>query len=128
MKLKYFLRSLLFLLLAVIITLAVAFYETKTSSAFTLLRAICDGTFVSAVVLLAWGLFSFIINRGAFDSLAFAFTKIFSRFKKQDSSSDDYYNYLQEKKSRHKHDLSFLIPVSTGLLSLLVSIFTLLSL
>ena len=82
------------------------------SQTVDVMKALCDGFFVSGVVLVCVGGLVFVSNGGVFDMLAYGIRTFFESFKKNvtDRKYRTYYDYKESKKDR-KTSFSFLVIV-----------------
>lgn len=118
-------KKILYLMLALLISLGVFFFETGTREV-SKSHALCDGFFVGAVILFSTAGISFVIDSGGFDTLAFAGKKIFSKFKRE-KKEETFLEYSEEKSAEReeknkltpkKYKLIFLIASGTFMLIL----------
>lgn len=97
---KYLKSSLTGLIIAFIIMVLKGIF--KAVSNYEILRAVCDGFFVSGVLLICFGLLIFSSNMGTFDMISYGVRQVVriivpSRFEKQ-----SFYDYRAEKQKKQK--------------------------
>ena len=84
------------------------------------LQALSNATFVAAILLLGFGLLTFVAKEGVFDMLAFGVKTLFRSLRRHPTEGRvDYYTYVQEKRKKRSVSLHLL---SAGLIFLGVAI------
>ncbi|MDD2649179.1 MAG: DUF3899 domain-containing protein [Eubacteriales bacterium] len=83
---------------------------------YRLVRYLCDGAFLTAVVFGGIGILVKVADEGFFDILTYAmqnFKRMFGN-KKRILPKESYYDYKQRKSSEAKSNLTFLLFVALG--------------
>lgn len=127
---KEFFKKYVGVIVSVVISLLICtgliYLENSLNSKhpLPLLRLICDGTFITAVLFVSIGGLVFIAQHGGFDAFNYAFIKLKDMIlhpRKMDRSDNDtYFDYVQSKKSKKRTPCRHLLII--GLIYLLVSI------
>ncbi len=108
-------------LVGVVITLAVCWARGLFSSqaAVDTYRILCDGCFVSAVLLIGVGLMVLVSNTGAFDILNYGVRSFFGIFSKEAENRKPEGSFIQykERKAAQKSPYLFLVLVGCGFLA-----------
>ena len=113
-------------LITFVIGLIIAFTVIVFRDTFSLtdkkeiLRYVCDGFFVSTIIIGGLGLLVFVSNEGAFDMISFGLISFFSMFKaKNERKYASYFDY-KESKAKEKIKSGFILYV--GLILLLITL------
>lgn len=80
---------------------------------FRIYGLLCDGFFISGVLVLAVGVLVFVHNNGVFDMLIYGIQRFFSLFRKDPKKNkyETFYDYSVAKAERPKADFAFLLII-----------------
>lgn len=80
---------------------------------FRIYGILCDGFFISGVIILSVGVLVFVHNNGVFDMLIYGIQRFFSLFKKDSKKVkyETFYDYSVAKAERPKAAFAFLLIV-----------------
>ena len=117
MKIKNKLDICITFSIAFLITFLVFLYENSVDFGpeFTALRALCDGSFVASVVLLAIGGLIGIAEHGGLDALKYALWRLKERVVhprvEEREDNESYYDFVKAREEREKAPFVFLLVV-----------------
>ena len=94
----------------------------KYQEAFRIYAAICDGFFITGVLIVAVGLLLFINNCGFFDIISYGFMRFISLFKRnpRENKYDTFYDYRVAQAEKPKVEFGYMLII--GIFFLLVSV------
>lgn len=112
-------RQTLFLAASSLIAFLIALYESGmlTEEEGTVKRLISDGSFISAILFLSFGIFLFISHWGGFDSFGYVMAKLKHKTK------GSYFDYVRERHAGKK--IPSVMFLTTGAVMLLVAVIAL---
>lgn len=101
-------------IVVLVICLQKVWAQTTVQNVMTVL---CNGFFISGVIVTGAGIIVFASNGGAFYMLGYAMRLLVDLFKrhKEDKKYKDYYDYQQQKQQK-KHSFAFMLIVGIGFL------------
>lgn len=88
----------------------------RYKEAFRIYAAICDGLFISGILILAVGGLLFIHNCGFFDILAYGFMRFISLFKKnpKENKYETFYDYHVARAEKPKVEFAYFLIIGGG--------------
>lgn len=113
---KYLITAAAGIVLTFVVLLAKDIFHL--SETVDIMKALCDGFFVSGILIACFGALIFASNGGVFDMLAYGVKNLFYLFKKniKDRKYKDFYEYRTAQKEK-KRSFGYLVIVGVALIA-----------